>query len=89
MGARALVHGNVPGGGRTNRQHFGADADLVPGLDPEVADLLFDPQTSGGLLVAVAADVAGEASAALRQAGCLGAVIGDVVPQSAYRLVVG
>jgi selenide, water dikinase len=52
-GARDLAHGNVPGGGRTNRQHFGEQISIDARVPPAVVDLLFDPQTSGGLLVAV------------------------------------
>ena len=54
-GARALVRGNIPGGGRTNREHFGARVRVADGIDADLVDLLYDPQTSGGLLVAVAA----------------------------------
>jgi selenide, water dikinase len=53
-GARDLVKGNIPGGGRTNREHFGARVHFAASVAPEIADLLFDPQTSGGLLLAVA-----------------------------------
>ena len=76
-GARELVTGNVPGGGRTNRQHFGARITIDPSVDPAVADLLFDPQTSGGLLIAIDAGAADGALAALRAIG-VAAVIGDV-----------
>jgi selenide, water dikinase len=76
-GARALVQGNVPGGGRTNRQHFGQFARLEAGVDPAVADLLFDPQTSGGLLLAVDAASRVAAEAALAAAGVRVACIGE------------
>ena len=39
-GVRALVQGNVPGGGRTNAQHFGPGARISPDLDPELVQLL-------------------------------------------------
>ena len=54
-GAMALVNGNVPGGGRTNVEHFASGTRISRGLDPELVQLLCDPQTSGGLLVAVSA----------------------------------
>jgi selenide,water dikinase len=79
-GARALVAGNIPGGGRTNRQHFGARIEIASSVDPAVADLLFDPQTSGGLLVAVADASADSALAALRAAGVDTAVVGTAGP---------
>jgi selenide,water dikinase len=52
-GARALVRGNIPGGGRTNRQHFEGGVSVSAGVDDDLVDLLYDPQTSGGLLLAV------------------------------------
>jgi selenide,water dikinase len=70
-GVLALVHGNVPGGGRTNVQHFGSETRISTDLDPELVQLLYDPQTSGGLLVALHADHAGEAANALHAAGFL------------------
>lgn len=50
--------GAVTGGGGRNRAQLG-DAVRLPGdLDPVLADLLFDPQTSGGLLIAAPEPVA-------------------------------
>ena len=79
-GARALVTGNIPGGGRTNRQHFGPHVRVADSIPPEVADLLFDPQTSGGLLIAVSAAVVNQAGEALAAAGVTAAVVGRVEP---------
>jgi selenide,water dikinase len=77
-GARELVGGNVPGGGRTNRQHFGQRIELPSGIASDLADLLFDPQTSGGLLVAVHPDHLQELLRRLEAAGVAGAEIGRV-----------
>jgi selenide,water dikinase len=78
-GARELVPGNVPGGGRTNRQHFGPRVSIAPGVAADVAELLFDPQTSGGLLIAVDADATPQALTLLTRAGVTAAIIGTVV----------
>jgi selenide,water dikinase len=85
-GARELVRGNVPGGGKTNRQHFGQRIQIDPGVPPDVADLLFDPQTSGGLLISLAPDASGAAMEALSRAGVLGTMIGKVTDPAAHLI---
>ena len=45
-----------PGGASDNRHFFGGQVKFAPGLDEISQMLLFDPQTSGGLLLAVPAD---------------------------------
>jgi selenide,water dikinase len=87
-GARALVRGNIPGGGRTNREHFGAGVTIDPGLDEDLVDLLYDPQTSGGLLLAVD-PLRGEALLHdLASAGVSAVQIGRAVPISSAAIVV-
>lgn len=69
-GALDLVERNTPGGGRTNLDFFaGGVAVLGTGLDPRRIQLLYDPQTSGGLLAAVPAPALAAAMAALARAG--------------------
>jgi selenide,water dikinase len=77
-GVRELVTGNVPGGGRTNLKHFGGGVSMAESIAPDLADLLYDPQTSGGLLVAVDPSAAGQAIEQLAAAGVRGVVVGHV-----------
>jgi selenide, water dikinase len=77
-GARELAPGNSPGGARTNREHFEGRVANAGGVDPALVDLLYDPQTSGGLLVAVAAAAAELMLSNLASAGVLSARIGRV-----------
>jgi selenide,water dikinase len=86
-GVREMVAGNIPGGGRTNAQHFAAGVRFAAEIDLAVVQLMHDPQTSGGLLVAVDATAAGSATAALRRAGVLTEIIGRAVPDSGARLI--
>jgi selenide,water dikinase len=45
--------GFLTGGASRNREALSADVRVEPGMPAEVEDLLYDPQTSGGLLMAV------------------------------------
>jgi len=77
-GALDLVDGNTPGGGRTNVQHFGAGVSAEPGLDARRIQLLYDPQTSGGLLVSVAASETAKAVGILKESGVTAHLVGSV-----------
>ena len=77
-GALELVDRNTPGGGRTNRQYFEAAVTAAPSLDPRCIQLLYDPQTSGGLLAAVDATAAEAALAALVARSIPARLIGSV-----------
>jgi selenide,water dikinase len=81
-GARALVRGNLPGGGRTNREHFAHGVTVAADVAPDLVDLLYDPQTSGGLLLALDPAQANAIAAALESAGVAAAVIGAAVNAS-------
>ena len=85
-GALELVEANTPGGGRTNAQHFGPLGTEGPDLDPRRIRLLFDPQTAGGLLAALAPADADAAIRELAQSGVTGRVVGTVEPASDVAL---
>ncbi len=79
-GALDLVERNTPGGGHTNREHFGGGVEAAIGLDPRRVQLLYDPQTSGGLLVAIAPDAVAAAIAAWSNAGVTAHQVGSIEP---------
>jgi selenide,water dikinase len=87
-GARALVRGNIPGGGRTNREHFGGRVRVADGIDADLLDLLYDPQTSGGLLVAVEASESEALLAAFASAGVPAIRIGRAIASEDARIVI-
>ena len=87
-GARALVPGNIPGGGRTNREHFGPSVSIGQGVDDDVVELFYDPQTSGGLLIAVAQADAADLMTALVAAKVTACRIGRAVPPAGVRITV-
>lgn len=51
--ARYARLGAIPGGLKNNRSFAECDVDVVGGLPEEVLTVLYDPQTSGGLLIAL------------------------------------
>jgi selenide,water dikinase len=89
-GTEALaVQGNIPGGAGRNRKYRGAMVQVSPRMPACILDILFDPQTSGGLLMAVAPERARRLLRALARRGeTAAAVIGRVVKKPAGRIVV-
>jgi len=87
-GALALARGNRSGGMNSNEQHFARTAELSPSLTPELAALMFDPQTSGGLLAAVDPAQADAAQRAFASAGLVAARVGVAIPRAAAAVVV-
>jgi selenide, water dikinase len=76
-GALALV-ANRSGGLKTNEGHFAGGVAGMDRINPALAALFFDPQTSGGLLAAVDPAQADRAANALRSAGVGAARVGAV-----------
>lgn len=77
--------GLLPAGSLCNRRHCAPHTEVAPGLDPIRTDLVFDAQTSGGLLLAVPPDLLARAAAMLTAAGDLAAVVGRVLPAEPGR----
>ena len=79
---------NIPGGGRNNAGHFGPGVKVEPGVSPSVLKILFDPQTSGGLLFSVSANAATNVLKAMSDAGVPQTHIGRVLPKQPHHVVV-
>lgn len=73
--------GVAPGGLARNREFYGPRAGGVAALEPALAAALFDPQTSGGLLIAVPARRAAGLLAALRRRRVWAAALGEARPR--------
>lgn len=81
--------GLIPGGAYNNRDFRGTFVDFGASVSRRFRDLLFDPQTSGGLLIAVAPNEAERLVAALKATGIeCAAVVGEVVEEPLERIVV-
>ena len=72
--------GLVPAGAYKNREYRRSMVDMAEDFDPLLRDILFDPQTSGGLLIGLAEKQAPALVARLREAGVeAAAIVGQVV----------
>jgi selenide, water dikinase len=80
-GARSLALGNRTGGGAQNRKHFGAHV-VLRDVPEDMQALLYDPQTSGGLLASIAPAGLDTVLHALREAGVEAAHVGMVRERS-------
>jgi selenide, water dikinase len=75
----AAREGHLSGGLKNNRAFIADCAVFDPGISPEYQDLLFDPQTSGGLLIAVAEESAAAALGSLERHGVSARRVGRVI----------
>ena len=74
--------GLMPAGSICNRNHYLPRTDIADGLDPVHVDMMFDAQTSGGLILAVPPEKLADAKAMLRETGDLAAHVGTAHPPS-------
>lgn len=73
---RLAEAGHVPGGGEANRAFYGPLVEIRGAPHEALIRIFFDPQTSGGLLLAVPEGRAEELLARLEEAGVAASVIG-------------
>jgi selenide,water dikinase len=84
-GVAELVNdGMVPAGCYRNRDHY---APLVSGIAGDLLLPLFDPQTSGGLLIALAPADAREFLARSQESGAFAVCVGEVQPSGGSPIV--
>jgi len=84
----AAREGHLSGGLKNNRAFIGDCAAFDPSVPTEYQDLLFDPQTSGGLLVSISPELADAAISALDRHGVSARRIGKVLHKTSPLLVV-
>jgi selenide,water dikinase len=85
-GVRALASANRSGGMTSNRDHFEATLSVDDGVDPSLTLIAFDPQTSGGLLVAIAPAAAADLRQAMSSAGVGAFEIGRAIRPGGARV---
>jgi selenide,water dikinase len=81
--------GLLPAGAFKNREFYECMVEVAPSVDRLIQDVLFDPQTSGGLLISVEKDHANGLLRELKEKGIHGAaIVGEVVSEPKERIMV-
>lgn len=71
--------GLLPGGCHRTRGHFSSSVKVSNGISREFMDLMFDPQTSGGLLFSIRENQAHKCLDQMTGEGMAGGIIGQIV----------
>jgi selenide,water dikinase len=84
-----IEHGFLPGGLKRNRDFYSQYTEFADEIPPFMNDLLFDPQTSGGLLIALDAASAESLLDKLKKAGIKdSSIIGEVLAKPAAHIFI-
>jgi selenide, water dikinase len=75
-----IAMGMLPAGSFANKKHCSLQVKVNSDVNALRVDMIFDAQTSGGLVLGVAEALVPEAQRLLREGGELSEVIGRVVP---------
>jgi len=78
----AAREGFLPGGLKNNRDFIGNCVGFAKSVSQEHRDLLFDPQTSGGLLIAISPESVDAAISALDHHGVKARRVGSVITKT-------
>lgn len=88
-GVPALARlGMIPAGAYNNRQYLGKEVFFATAVTREMQDIMFDPQTSGGLLISLPPDRSKQLLKALTENNVVAAVIGRVNLTGKYLITV-
>ncbi len=80
--------GLLTGGDKSNRQYVGEDVMIGETVDSNLVKLLFDPQTAGGMFIAIASDQAEALLSRLRENYAEASMIGKVINPGSKAILV-
>jgi selenide, water dikinase len=80
--------GLMTGADKTNREYVGEDVSIPGDIDPNLLKLFYDPQTAGGLLLAIAEEKANDLWSELRANYPRAEIIGRAIDKSGKRILV-
>jgi selenide,water dikinase len=87
--SRLAQRGFCPGGLHRNRDFYAPSVKISRAIPEHVQDILFDPQTSGGLLICLAPSKAARLLEKLHPAGIQdAAIIGEVISRPRGKVIV-
>jgi selenide,water dikinase len=88
-GAREAVEaGYLTGGGNATRRFLEDRVSIASSVDETMTSLLYDPQTSGGLFIAVAREQAAPLIEKLREKHPRAAIVGECVERQSHAIIV-
>jgi selenide, water dikinase len=79
--------GMLTGADKTNREYIGEDVSIADGLDSNLIKLFYDPQTAGGLLLAIPGEKADELLAELRKNYPRSEIVGRVTERGPRAII--
>jgi selenide, water dikinase len=82
------AEGMLTSGDKTNREYIGADLEIAHSVKKDLLKLLFDPQTAGGMLIAIPDDRATALLATLNKSYPNARIIGRVLPPGPRSIIV-
>ena len=82
------ANGMLTGGDKTNREYVGEDIEIAESVSKEMRNLLFDPQTAGGMLISVSEEHAEELLERLILKYPEAEIIGRVFERGQHSIVV-
>ena len=82
------TEGMLTSGDKTNREYVGADVEIAESVDRNLVKLLFDPQTAGGMLIAVSEGRTDALRERLNESYSQAKVIGRVTRSDSRSIVV-
>jgi selenide,water dikinase len=83
-----VEEGIIPGGLIRNRKFREGQIEISPGCPEWLVDILFDPQTAGGLLIALPAGEAGRLLREMHASGIVdAAIVGEVIDSPKGKII--
>jgi selenide,water dikinase len=81
--------GMLTSGDKTNRAYIGDDIEIASAVDENLIKLLYDPQTAGGMLIAISPERADDLLARLKENYPAAQIIGRVAERGEHSIRVG